>query len=203
MKSKNNPMGLSIHYSGKIKDAASLPLLIEEVKDVAIVNKWKYRVSESSFSNNTLDSQEHLEPIYGISFTPPKCETVSITFLSNGVMACPAQIKFFGNSENPIEKNYIYALFAKTQYAGMITHALIINLFKYLDTKYFKDFKMTDEGKYWETGDENVLRQRFSEYDALLDNFVLSLETFPVQKGENMIDYFERLMGHINELKKD
>jgi len=62
---------------------------------------------------------------------------------------------------------------------------------------------MIDEGEYWETGDENVLRQQFHKYDALLDNFVLSLETFPVQEGENMIGYFERLMGHINNLKKD
>ena len=196
-------MGLSIYYSGKIKDAASLPLLIEEVKDVAIVNKWKYRVSGSSFPNNTLDNQEHLEPIYGICFTPPNCETVSITFLSNGVMACPSQIKFFGNSKNQAVRNHIYTLFTKTQYAGMIIHALIINLFKYLNGKYFKDFKMIDEGEYWETGDENVLRQQFHEYDTLLDNFVLSLETFPVQKDENMIAYFERLMGHINNLKSD
>jgi len=196
-------MGLSIHYSGKIKDAASLPLLIEEVRDVAIVNKWKYRVSESSFPNNMLDSQEYLEPIYGICFTPPNCETVSITFLFNGVMACPSQIKFFGNSENPTEKNYIYTLFAKTQYAGIFTHALIINLFKYLNNKYLRNLKITDEGNYWETGDENVLRQKFHEYDTLLDNFVLSVETFPAQKNENMIAYFERLMGHINNLKSD
>jgi len=113
-------MGLSIYYSGKIKDAKSLPLLIEEVKDVAIVNKWKYNIFDTAFPNNTLDNVEHLEPIYGINFTPSKCETVSITFLSNGVMACPSQIIFFGKSENPAVKNYIYMLFAKTQYAGMV-----------------------------------------------------------------------------------
>jgi hypothetical protein len=31
-------MGLSIYYSGRIKDVASLPLLIEEVKDIACIN---------------------------------------------------------------------------------------------------------------------------------------------------------------------
>ena len=196
-------MGLSIYYSGKIKDAASLPLLIEEVKDVAIVNKWEYRILEPSFPNNKLDNQEHFEPIFGIYFTPPNCESISLTFLSNGVMACPSQIEFFGNSKNEPVRNQIYTLFSKTQYAGMTIHALIINLFKYLNNKYLKDFKMIDEGEYWETGDENILRHKFHQYDSLLDNFVLSLETFPVQKGENMIDYFERLMGHINDLKKD
>jgi len=37
-------MGLCIFYSGKFKDAASLPLLVEEVKDIAVINKWNYHV---------------------------------------------------------------------------------------------------------------------------------------------------------------
>ena len=60
---------------------------------------------------------------------------------------------------------------------------------------------MIDEGGYWETADENVLRENFKTYDALLDNFCLSLQTFPVKVGENLISYFERLLRHINRLK--
>ena len=59
---------------------------------------------------------------------------------------------------------------------------------------------MRDESEYWETADENVLRKNFKAYDALLDNFTLSLQTFPVEKGENMISYFEHLLEHINHL---
>ena len=113
-------MGLCIYYSGRIKDAESLPQLIEEVKDVATVCDWKYKVDECSFPNNTLDTQENLDSIYGISFTPPNCETISITFLSNGVMACSAGILLFGNSQNENERNNIFRLFAKTQYAGRL-----------------------------------------------------------------------------------
>ena len=195
-------MGLCIYYNGKIKDAASLPRLVEEVKDIAAINKWKYQILESSFPNDVLDSEEHLESLYGINFTPPNCETVSITFLSNGVMVCPGAVKYFGNSKNETEKNFIYQLWVKTQFAGMLIHATIINLFKYLNNKYFADFEMTDESGYWETGDESLMQANFKEYDALLDNFVLSMETFPVQKGENMISYFERLLEHINKLKQ-
>jgi hypothetical protein len=148
------------------------------------------------------DKEEHLTPIYGISFTPPECETISLNFLSNGVMVCTSCIHLFGNSKNETERNYIYQPFAKTQYAGMIVHATIINILKYLNEKYFTDFKMIDESHYWETGDENVLRKQFKAYDALLDNLVLSMQTFPVQKDENMIAYFERLLEHINKLKK-
>ncbi|MDH6313912.1 hypothetical protein M2137_002703 [Parabacteroides sp. PFB2-10] len=195
-------MGLSIHYSGRIKDAASLPLLIEEVKDVCSVYGWKYRIAETVFPNNTLNEQEHFSPIYGISFTPPECETISLTFLSNGVMACSSGIYLFGNSKNATERDYIYRLFAKTQFAGMATHAIIINLFRHLESKYLTDFKLKDDSRYWETGDENLLQEKFKEYDALLDNFVLSFQTFPVEKGEGLMDYFDRLLEHINRLKK-
>lgn len=62
---------------------------------------------------------------------------------------------------------------------------------------------MKDESHYWETGDENILRRNFNEYNALLDNFTLSLETFLAKEGENMISYFERLLEHINKLRKE
>ncbi len=195
-------MGLCIYYRGQIKDATSLPHLIEEVKDIVNIYRWKYEIDERSFPNNTLDNQENLESIYGISFTPSKCETISLTFLSNGVMVCPTRVLFFGNSKNETERNYIYHLSAKTQFAGMATHAIIINLFRYLSNKYLSDFEMKDESGYWETADENVLRENFKAYDALLDNFTLSLQTFPVKKGETMFSYFERLLKHINKLKK-
>jgi len=44
---------------------------------------------------------------------------------------------------------------------------------------------MKDESGYWETGDESIMQANFRKYDALLDNFILSMQTFPVQKGEN------------------
>jgi len=64
------------------------------------------------------------------------------------------------------------------------------------------DFKMQDESGYWETSDESIMQANFREYDALLDNFVLSMQTFPVKKGENMISYFERLMEEVRKLKE-
>lgn len=176
--------------------------MIEEVKEISTIYNWKYKIWESSFPDITLADQEILQPIYGICFTPPKCETVSLGFLSNGVMVCPARIHFFGNSEDITTRSYMYQISVKTQYAGVTIHALLINLFKYLNDKYFVDFKMSDESQYWETGDDYLLKEAFKKYDSLLDNLLLSLETFPMQKGENINSYFNRLMNHINELRK-
>jgi hypothetical protein len=70
-----------------------------------------------------------------------------------------------------------------------------------LNDKYFKDFELSDESCYWETNDEKLMKERFKEYDNLLDNFVLSMETFPMEKNEDMVAYFERLMEHVQDLK--
>lgn len=195
-------MGLSIHYSGRIKDAASLPLLIEEVVDTANIYGWKYQVFQNAFPNEALDIHENLEAIYGICFTAPKCETVSLTFLSNGVMASPSRIFLFGDSEDETERSYIYGFSVKTQFAGITTHAVIINFFRHLNNKYLSDFKMLDEGDYWETQSETVLQEKFRIYDAMFDNFTLALQTFPMEKEEDMIAYFERLMEQVKKLRE-
>ncbi|GHT68304.1 hypothetical protein AGMMS50239_33110 [Bacteroidia bacterium] len=40
---------------------------------------------------------------------------------------------------------------------------------------YFGNFKLSDESYYWETDDENRMREQFKLYDNLLDNTVLSI----------------------------
>jgi hypothetical protein len=87
--------------------------------------------------------------------------------------------------------------------AGVLMHQLIIRLFKYLNAKYFRDFKLIDDSQYWETENEDLMRKQFKLYDDLLDNFTLSMQAFPIKPDENMLSYFERLMEHVNKLKKD
>jgi len=195
-------MGLSIHFSGRFRSAELLPAMIEEVIDVSKVYGWKYKVYNTDFPNKSFDSNRSFDRIYGISFTPTDCETVSITFLSDGTMVSPAHITFFANSEDETKRSYIYFISAKTQFAGVFVHLLLIRLLKYLNDKYFDCFKLDDESFYWETGDENLMRERFKIYDNMLDNVLLSTQTFPIEPNEDVIAYFERLMKHIDNLKK-
>ena len=195
-------MGLSIHFSGRLREAEFLPAMIEEVIDVSKVYGWKYNVYNTHFPNNGFESCTSFDNIYGISFTPTDCETVSLTFLSDGTMASPAYISIFTDSEDETKRSYIYFISVKTQFAGIFVHLLLIRLLKYLNDKYFDCFKLDDESYYWETGDENLMRERFKLYDKLLDNVVLSTQTFPIEPNEDIIAYFERLMKHIDNLKK-
>ena len=141
--------------------------------------------------------------MYGISFTPPDCETVSLVFLSNKRMSNAVLLKYFGNSDNKDYKKYLYQVFVKTQYAGIQIHMLIINLFRYLSKKYFLNFKMFDEGQYWETGDEDQLKEIFSRFNKLIDSVSKSLQNFPAKPGESIESLCDRLIEYLNEKRKE
>jgi hypothetical protein len=195
-------MGLSFHYNGKIANANKLPELIEEVKEIVSVYQWKYKVLETHFPKNQLtDENEYADSVYGICFTPPGCETVFFSFLSNGRMCSPGHLEFFGKTATQVEQPYLYLLSVKTQYSTPLIHATIIQLFRHISTKYLTNFNLSDEGEYWETNDETVLKQNFTKYTAMIDNFALGLETLPINANESFDQYFQRLMEVVSKLQ--
>ena len=195
-------MGLSIHYNGRFNAQASLPEMIEEVRDIAEIYNWQYTVYENQFSSNIFDSDSYSEKIYGISFTPPESETICLCFLSNGRMSSFPNFKCFGNSTNENYQKYLYMLSVKTQFAGSAVHKLIILLLKYLSKKYFQEFEVIDEGHYWETGDEKLLEETFEKYNDLLESVSSALENIPMDSAETFEDYFARIMKIIKEKRK-
>jgi hypothetical protein len=119
-------MGLSIYYSGRFNKNAVLSDLITEVKEIAETFKWDYKIYLKAFPVKKNEDQSYDRKIYGISFTPPECETISITFLSNYRMSSNMHLKFYGHSENQSESDFLYMLSAKTQYAGTVIHKTIL-----------------------------------------------------------------------------
>src|SRR5450432_4083360 len=76
-------IGLSIHYSGSFNNQASFTEMIEELKDIPEIYKWPCHIYENRFPENRADKKAYNSSIYGISFTPPNCETIFLCFLSN------------------------------------------------------------------------------------------------------------------------
>lgn len=194
-------MGLSIHYSGSFKNDASLSKMIEEVKDIAEVYKWRFNIYETEFSKNAPSKTDYDKNIYGISFTPTNCETISLCFLSNGRMSSAMHLKLWADSTNKTEQEYLYMISVKTQYAGAQTHMLVIHLLKHLSKKYFQNFTVNDEGQYWETGDEKLLQETFERYTDLLNSVSTALEIFPVGDGESIENYLERVLKQVHSKK--
>lgn len=178
--------------------------MINEVRDIVEVFNWKYNIYEEEFPKNNDFDDSYNESIYGISFTPPECETVSICFLSNRKMSDHVLLKFFGKTSDEPNEEYLYMLSVKTQYAGVEIHKYIIELFRYLNKQeYFENLEIIDEGKYWETGDENLLQDIFKKYTDLLDDFTFALQVSPKKNGESYEKYFERLVEMIRNRNPD
>lgn len=195
-------MGLSFHYNGSIANPELLPELIEEIQDIANIYNWKYNVYEKQFPENTFGKPDYSQSIYGISFTPPECETISVCFLSNGRMSSNVHLKFYGKTNEQPESEYLYMLSVKTQFAGVGSHQFIIQLFRYLNTKYFSNFELTDEGGYWETNDIELLKTNFKTNTDLINRFSSVIEYIPMLPEETIEAYFERLMKLIQDKKK-
>jgi|JI10StandDraft_1071094.scaffolds.fasta_scaffold375068_1 hypothetical protein len=195
-------MGLSIHYSGSFKKEASLIAMINEVKDIAEIYDWEFAIFSEQFPENAFGSNAYNDELYGIMFTPPNCETISLSFLSNGKMCCAPNLMFYGNSDDERDQLYLYMLSTKTQFAGSATHKIIIHLLKYLTDKYFYEFKLSDEGEYWETMDEILLETNFKKYTDLIDSVADSFKNVPKQHAESFSDYFERILKIISDKNK-
>jgi len=195
-------MGLSFHYSGSIAKPELLPELIDELSDIAHIYNWKYNVYEPQFPENSFGKPEYNQCIYGISITPPGCETIFVCFLSNGRMSSHAHLKFFGKTDEQTEREYLYMLSVKTQFADVATHQFIIQLFRYLNTKYFTGFELTDDGCYWETNDIDILKANFKRNADLISGFSSALESIPMETGETIENYLLRLLDLIQKRKK-
>lgn len=169
-------MGLSIHYSGTIKDKTLIPQLVEEVQDVCTILDWRWHLTKD-------------ENIDGISFTPPECETLSLTFLPTGEAVSAILLKYGIHPATTIS--------VKTQYAGIDVHIAVIKLLKHLSQRYFSHFELSDEGGYWETDDEEVLRKKFGQYNAILNAVQSLMKDFkglPDDTPQTLADRLEKFL---------
>lgn len=191
-------MGLTIHYNGKLKNANDLKSLIDNVKDVAIAEKWDYFVFEDQFENNSFSEIIDRENLYGIMITPPKSEPFSMSFLSNGRMSSILNFNVM-KLESEINEDLVYAVFTKTQYSGYENHKKLILLLDFISKRYLEDFECKDDGYYWESRDEDLLKKTFEKYTNLIDGFTSSIEMIPMNEGENLEDYLIRLASITNK----
>ena len=196
-------MGLSIHYSGRLKEAVTLSKLIEDVKDVAIIEKWDYFVFENEFENQQFSDEIIIKNLYGIMITPPNCESLCFTFLTNGKMSGILNYAVL-QMDGKINENLTYSVAANTQYSGFENHKKIILLLDFIEKKYLENFTCVDDGNYWETRDEELLKETFIRYTNLINSFSSSIEMLPKNENENIEDYLLRAANvTMKNLKKD
>lgn len=192
-------MGLSFHYKGALKNPILLKKMIEEVTDISQANQWKFHIFEEAFPSLAFTLDFYDDSIYGICFSPPNCEVVCLTFLSNGKMCAFYNFESSKVPLNELDENY---LSVKTQFAGPETHKQLINIFDYLNKKYFENFDLTNEGNYWETKNDQLLHDTFEKYTNLINGFDSLLNNIPIGENETIEAYLIRI-AEINNKKND
>jgi hypothetical protein len=190
-------MGLTLHYTAKLCSRARLAALVEEVADICQSMDWKYRLVEISMEGEA--AHFPLEPgdattefkeinLNGISFTPPECETVCLSFTDAGYTCSEMNVMASDLLAN-YEPSLIYSIHTKTQYAGVDTHIAIVKLLKYLEKKYLIFENVHDEGNYWETMDQQDLEKNFGNNTRLIEYVkgILEQEDFSEAKTPNAL----------------
>jgi hypothetical protein len=187
-------MGLSFHYRGHLRMRASLPDLVEEVVDIAKVLQWPHHIFETEFPKNTFGRKIHNKKLYGVCFTPPECEVVSLCFLSNGKLI-DFRIWFY-HQQNALPNDYSDQKYiaVKTQYAGAEVHQQLMHLFDYLNQKYFRFFKLIDEGQYWELRDAELLQKKFAFLEGAINSFTTLLHDTKRKENESLNTFIDRLL---------
>ena len=165
-------MGLSIHYSSRIRKYEMIEDLTEEVIDVCRVMDWDYHLFDD-------------KRVKGICFNAPECEPVFLTFSPQGELCSPILLQYDIHPATQIS--------TKTQYAGMSVHRSIIKLFRHLEEKFFSKFEMMDESGYWETNDEKIMEEQFERYNTLMGMVSAALSEFEKVEGESSEAMTDRL----------
>ena len=179
-------MGVSIHYSGQLKNAALLSSLVEEVEDIAKILDWTYTIFLREYPNNQFEAKAS-DNDYGIMVSPPECEPVVFVFDHKGHIYAPWLKQFF------TEPFPIYNISTKTQFAGADTHIKVIELMRHFNKKYLTHFTMIDETDYWETGNKAMVEEKISFLGSKINAFAKGLENTKINEGESLEDFIKRI----------
>lgn len=194
-------MGLSIHYRGQIKENALIDELISETVDICKSLSWNHLIIEKK--GNANDKAHETDPgfinyaeedLKGIIVMPEACEPVSLVFFPSGRLCCPVKLQYNNPAVNDM---MVETVSTKTQYAGMDVHITVLKLLQYFKDKYFSAFELTDEGNYWETKDEAVLKVQFDRYNFLVDavhDALRGIKAVPGETPQSLADRIEEIL---------
>lgn len=218
-------MGLSFHYRGRLKSADTLSALVEEVEDICKVLNWKCSVFETEYPDN-----KFVTPIndadYGILFSPPSCEPISLVFDSEGKIYTPwlkeilnkhksgevkvITVKLNLDDENPEPEiseesedfdplDLVYSISVKTQFAGAESHVQLMELLRYLSEKYLTEFHIQDESDYWNTRNAEKLHEKMNKINQFMDTFHDMMDNQNIKDPKDFIAFLKQLSMQIKK----
>jgi len=190
-------MGVTIHYGGTIKSVDMVDDLVDEMVEVCTANNWDYQIVDTRKHKNT-DPNDPLPHLKGISFGAERSESVWFTFNEVGLLLSP-MVALFQQQEPEQTKSMHHHAFTKTQFAGPEYHIKLVKLLKYVADKYFDEWHVSDESDYYETGNEERLKQCMNLIDksmaALSDAFDVHGEKMAGKSEDEIKDFIGKVLG--------
>jgi len=196
-------MGLTLHYSARLRRPEQLPELCDEIADICESLHWPCRPVDMTFDveaqhvpDESGDGKVKQVPLRGVVFTPPECETVSLTFTPTWRLSSAMNLMAADLFSDP---EWVYSVHVKTQFAGPDVHIALVKLLKYLEKKYLDDVEVNDEGDYWETADRALLEKNFDTLTHYINVVADALENYtgPVPGDGNpqsLADLIEKIL---------
>jgi hypothetical protein len=174
-------MGVSIHYRGRLDNAALLPSLRDEVGDIAHSMGWPSTTLDDDWSvppNAKLDNGGRIDGnlgLKGIQVIPhPDSEPLVLFFDRDGYLHSPMTMLMILDGTLEPEMAWVPM---KTQFAGPDTHVWIIGLLKYLKKRYISDLAVSDESEYWDTGDRRKLEENMTLLNGKLQQLSATISS--------------------------
>ena len=178
-------MGVTIHYKGKLNSADELDSFCEEMEDITKSMGWKY----SAFNFNENDK----EPLKGLIIRPhEKSEPLPFMIDKKGFLRNPFMLEISKGDDKFTWYNH-----TKTQFAPVDVHVAVIKLLKYIQQKYISNLDVYDEGEYWQTGNEKILKRKIDFLNSVMDQLEDVLSTIEIEEGssaESIVDKIEEVL---------
>ena len=181
-------MGLSIFYSGKLRNVQQIPSLTMELLDLCGHLNWRCDEYQPTTRN----------PIQGMWFAPPGADRIWMTVLPSGVLAEPEHNLTQKGIEVWMKSSWKDNLMnPRTQYAGPEAHMKMIGILKHVSQKYFEKFHLVDESEFWETGNTEKCKDWFVMFEAWMSNMSSDLGKLDgrgYESGEHFQERVEDLL---------
>jgi len=179
-------MGVTIHYKGKLNSVDDIDSFCEEMEDISKSMGWKHTVIDKFDNNDKI-------PVKGIIIRPhEKSESLQLISDQKGNLRNVFAFEFAGE-----DSELTYLNFIKTQFAPVENHIAVIKLLKYIQQKYISNLDVYDEGEYWQTGDEKILKRKIDFLNSVMDQLEDVLNTIEIEEGtsaESIADKIEEVL---------
>lgn len=147
-------MGVTIHFEGRIKHPKAYPLLLDELEELSVQNGWpKKKIDDEVRTLKRVRVEkdwDYTGKTFGLVLQPDENSD-------------PLRFEF--------DEEYYVQEFIKTQFAGIDVHIAVVELFRKIQP-FFENLKISDEGEFWETSDEDVLAEHIENCNKALQEML-------------------------------